>query len=387
MKKILKITFYLSFVLAIGLFNSCEETDDYDYNSINPVVQGIVGPTTVRGGTTFEYRAVGRGGSTYDFSSTGAITNLSTVTDKVNSVSVDFAESFDDAEAVLSVVETTMGGKNSPAYEIPITVTALDINLTGNNDLSVIEDTPIEVTYTVDFLYPGASYSWSFTGEDAEVVGENTGSSLVVKYNYPTESIQTAAIAVQVTTRNGNVLNDDMDITFKQFCPLVIEELIGSWESDIALDEGACPQTAEITEVDAETNTIYMTGFADFLVNCSWGESWVDGDGTVAAMLHEPEGLVTIPLQWIGQSNYPDNYWVQGELVDEDMDHHGTYDFCGPVIKVKFNIAYGSEKGEDGLPVDPDALTWVFADPVESTFTLSTDTKNFNFKSFIVNSK
>lgn len=384
--KIKNIYLFSVLLLAFSItFSGCEESDDYDYNAIEPIVQGVAGPNEVRGGTTISYRAIGRGGSTYAFSYEGAIESLTPVEGEVFGVVVEYTESVDTTTAVLSVVETTLGGKQSPAYNLSVTVTPLNVNITGNDDLAVIEDTPIERSYSVDFLYPSASYAWSVAGDDVEIIGDANGSSVVLKYDYPTEPIQDVVLSVQVTTRKGNVITDEMDIIVKQFCPLVIEELLGEMVGSVALGEGACPQTAEITEVDEETNTIHMTGFADFLVGCLWGENWVEGDGTVKVMLHEPEGLVTIPLQWIGQSDFPDNYWVRGEVIEEDAEHHGVYDFCGPVITVSFNIAYGGEVDEDGLPVDEDDLTWVFnpeAPPV-STFTFASDDKGNSFLQLI----
>ncbi|MBW6499399.1 MAG: hypothetical protein K0B09_13495 [Bacteroidales bacterium] len=354
------------------LFYGCSE-DEYDFNAIEPIVQGMVGPLEVRGGELITYRAVGRGGSTYAFTKTGAIEQLNPLPDEVHKIIADFDESFEDQEATLSVVETTMGGISSPPYQIDISVKKLDIIIVGTEELSVIEDQPVERTYTVDFKYPSATYVWTVVGEDVEIVGGTNGDTLKVKFLYPSESLQIVDISVEITTRKNNKISDDIEVTVLQFCPLVIEELIGNWSSNVSLGDGECPQTAVVSEVDAENLFVYMTGLGDFLVNCWWGESWAEGDGTVKIELHEPDGLITVPLQWIGLSDYPDNYWVKGFAFEEGVSYHGVYNFCGPTITISFNLAYGSEVGEDGLPLDEDDLVWIFTNPVTSTFTMAPD--------------
>ncbi|MFN3555808.1 MAG: hypothetical protein ACK4VN_07585 [Bacteroidales bacterium] len=374
--KIKNIFLFSALLLAFSLaFTACEESDDYDYNAIEPIVQGINGPAAVRGGTTIAYRAIGRGGSTFNFTSEGAVESITPIEGEPYGIMVEYKESFDDATAVISVVETTQGGKASPKLSLEIAVAKLAVNITGDSELAVIEGQPVTKTYALDFLYPGATYAWTLEGDNVSIEGPANGTSVVVKFDYPEESEQNVKVKVEVTTRKGNKILDDHAVKVLQFCPLVIEEMIADWVGSVSLAGGDCPQEATVASVDAATNTIHMTGFADFLVVCNWGEDWIDGDGTVKVKLQEPAGLVTIPLQWIGESNYPDHYWVRGVAFAEGAAHHGVYNFCGPIITVKFNVAYGGEPDENGLPVDADDLVWIFATPPTSTFTLATDAK------------
>ncbi len=110
---------YISFFLALGLIvSACEKTDiqkaneAYDFNSIVPVVQGVVGPTSVSQ-TFSETYSVNyfRGGSTWSWEVTGA--TITATSDDTRSVTVSFP---DDGTAVLAVTETTEGGKTSETF-------------------------------------------------------------------------------------------------------------------------------------------------------------------------------------------------------------------------------------------------------------------------------
>ena len=352
----------------IVLFSSCEEKDDYDYDAIEPVVQGIVGPVTVRGSQIFDYRTHGRGGSTYEFVTTGAIDSFTPIDGEAYGITVDFKESFDDADATITVTETTMGGKVSEPYTINIAVTKLRIAISGNNDISVQPEQVVKQEYVPDFLnYPGATYEWKVTGAWASIVSGANEAKLVVDYIYPDTPLDSIMIELTVTTRRGSIIKDELKVYVKQFCPLVIEEMAGVWQSTTTLD-GANFQMANATVNEDHEYGLNLTGFLDFLVVDWWGENWVEGDGTAVVSFNEPDGTLNFPLQWIGQSDYPDNYWVRGILVD-DAAYPGTYDFCVPSFRISWQAYYGGEVGPDGLPVDEDALTQIFTNTVTGTFT------------------
>lgn len=375
---ILLLTFTIS-------FSACEEDDDYDYDAIEPKVQGIVGPTGVLGGFTHQYLAVVRGGSTYEFTSTGAIASITTL-DEPHAVSVSFEESYHPESAQLTVVETTYGGIVSEPYTIDIIVDSLHLDLLGDTVVNVIEEAPPERTFTVEPKYPGATYSWSIDGDYLSIVGDNNSDAITVEFAFPPEEGELATIFVEVTTAGGNDLDSQLEVDIQQFCPIEIESMLGDWDGSIALAEGDCPQSMTITEYDDEEFeegagiiAYEVEGFADFLVSCFYGENWVEpeeGDGFFNIFLHEPDSEITIPLQHIGASDFPDQWWVKGIAFVEDADYHGVYNFCEPVITIKFDLAYGGEVGEDGLPVDEDELAWTWGEEgVTSTFTLSTDDK------------
>jgi hypothetical protein len=227
-------------VMLLGMivvFSSCEEKDDYDYNAIEPVVQGIDGPLTVRGSQIFDYRVYGRGGSTYEFVTTGAIDSFTPIEGEPYGITVDFKESFDDADAKITVTETTMGGKVSEPYTIDIAVTKLRIAITGNNDISVQPEQVVTQEYVPDFLnYPGATYEWIVTGDWASISAGANEAKLVVDYIYPDTPLDSIMIELNVTTRRGNVIKNELKVYVKQFCPLVIEEMVGVWQSTVTLD-------------------------------------------------------------------------------------------------------------------------------------------------------
>jgi hypothetical protein len=357
-------------VMLLGMmimFSSCEEKDDYDYNSIEPEVQGIVGPEEVRGSQIFDYRAYGRGGSTYEFVTTGAIDSFTPIEGEAYGISVDFEESYDDATAEITVVETTMGGKVSEPYVIDILITKLRIGITGNEEVSVQPEQVVQEEYVPDFLnYPGATYEWTVTGDWASISSGGNEAKVVVDYIYPDVPLDSIFIELNVTTRRNNVITQEMMVYVKQFCPLIVEDMEGEWISTVTLD-GENFQMASATVNEDHEYGLNLTGFLDFLVVDAWGENWVEGDGTVVISFNEPDGTVNLPLQWIGQSDYPDNYWVEGIL--EGAEFPGSYDFCVPRFTVSWQAYYGGEVGEDGLPVDPDALTAIFTTTVTGTFT------------------
>ncbi len=379
------IILYLS-ALLLGMaiiFSGCEETDDYDYDAIEPAVQGVTGDTQIRGGTEGMYRARGRAGSTYDFSSTGAISSITPVADTPDGVVVAFDESHNDETATLTVVETTMGGVSSEPYSIDISVFALNVGITGETELSVIEGSPVEREFSVDFKYPGASYSWSVDGDIASVVGAASSDILVVSFDYPNESVDTVQIDVTVTTVAGNDIEASLHVAVLQFCPLEIGDMLGNWVTETMV--GDCPVTAVVSAVNEADTTITMTEMLDFYTICTWGDAWDEENGLVIH-LNEPEGTIHIPEQFYGYSSYPESFWVRGVPLTDDDDFHGVYNFCGPTMTIRVEIiAYWAGSIDDGVPVDGDgnpvdpADLWedfgMFPEPITLTYTLDDDAK------------
>ncbi len=259
MKKILKITFYLSFVLAIGLFNGCEETDDYDYNSITPKVLGLNGPEAVaaHGLAEFPYTfsaSYHRGGSTLEWSATTAsgvgevaITTEDVATFKGKIAKVVFPQRSTADVATITVTETTMGGVTSAPY-----------------------------TY---------------------------------------------------------------EVTLDPFCPYPMADFVGNYT-------GTSTSHAETvtTELTANLNELRVYELANF-VQASWGENWVEGDGS-CVMEFSCGDVVTIAKQFIGDSDYPDTYLIEGS---------GTVDVDAKTITLVYEVFYtgGSVPGiETTLTLD-----------------------------------
>ncbi len=386
MKNLSKILISLLMGVLV-FFSACEDDNDYDYDAIEPIVQGIVGPTEVKGGTQATYMARGRAGSEYDFSSHGAIRSITPMEDVPYGVVIDFDESFDDEDAILAVVETTIGGVASEEYKLAITVAKLHVEITGAESIAVVEDNPVERTYSVDFKYPNASYNWSITGDDVSIVGDANDDQLVVLFDYPEEDVQYVQIDVVVTTANGNDIEATLEVEVLQFCPLIIDEMIGNWVTESAV--GDCPITAVVTEVDEEEVTITMHEVLDFYTICTWGDSWEVENG-LKLYLNEPEGTIHIPEQFYGYSDYPESFWIRGVPLSEDEEHHGEYNFCVPTMTIRIEIiAYWDGGIEDGVPVDPDGNPvdpddlWdtfgMFADPITLTYTLEADEEKGTF--------
>lgn len=105
------------------VFGACEDENDYDFDAIDPIIMSISGPNLVaaHGLTDFPstFRVPHRGGSTFDWSVTTASGRGATVIldDEYESVAyITFDQSSVADVATITVVETTMGGKTSPAF-------------------------------------------------------------------------------------------------------------------------------------------------------------------------------------------------------------------------------------------------------------------------------
>ena len=147
-----------------------------------------------------------------------------------------------------------------------------------------------------------------------------------------------------------------------------IQDFAGEWVSDATLGGGF--QTATATVNPDLINGLNLTGFLDFLVTDYWYEHWVDGDGTLVITLNYPNNTINLPFQWIGQSDYPDHYWVEG-VITSGNTHPGTYNLEGPVFTLTWQAYLGGELNPDtGLPYDMWELMQIFINPVTSNFTL-----------------
>lgn len=147
-------------VMLIGIlfvFSACEEKDDYDFSAIEPIIASITGPDEVAAhGLLTElpirYHVPHRGGSSFAWEVIGHGATI-VIDEKFSSIAdITFAQSSDTTAATISVVETTMGGIESPAFlrEIlltpfcPIDMDALAgewVGTSGAND-SILFATP-----------------------------------------------------------------------------------------------------------------------------------------------------------------------------------------------------------------------------------------------------
>lgn len=144
MKK--NIFYSLGVLLAFALvFTSCDKEDDYDFNNYTPVIiGGITGPDLgfASGLAPLTYSVTPRGGSTFSWSVTGIDAEI--VQDAVypSIAYITFAQSNENVEAVITVVETAQSGISSE----PVTYT-----------VELLKFNPIEIT----------GFNGSWTGVDA----------------------------------------------------------------------------------------------------------------------------------------------------------------------------------------------------------------------------
>ena len=228
--------------MLIGMsvvFVGCEETSDYDFNAIEPIVGPIVGAGEVaaHGLTDFPttYSVPHRGGSTFAWSvAVPGGGNSTIVLDQTYSsiAYITFPQSSVLTSATISVVETTMGGKTSPARTRQIVLTP--------------------------------------------------------------------------------------------FCPYDMDALVGNWTGSSGAN--ANPVVATRT---ANLNELRLRGLAGF-IQSSWGENWVSGDGS-AVIEFICGDLIKIDRQQIGQTDYPDTYFLDGT---------GTYNPTTRAITLTYVVYY-----------------------------------------------
>lgn len=137
--------------LALFLMSGCTETrfdkaESYDFNAIDPIISGLSGPAefAASGLAAARYTVHQRTGSTYAWTVTGGdVLSISPVPGYPGYVDILYAQSSVDVDGVVvSVTETTSGGKTSPAVTMntdlkafcPLTVADFVGTWTGTED-------------------------------------------------------------------------------------------------------------------------------------------------------------------------------------------------------------------------------------------------------------
>jgi hypothetical protein len=344
--------------VLIGLvvaFSACEEKDDYNYNGIDPIIGSISGPAAVRGGIFQVYRATARGGSSYTFTAkTGnAIEGFALVDGQPFARTVDFKESLTETFIdTIVVVETTAGGKVSPAKELRVVASPLSVAVTGDADAVILQGVTVTKTYTVNFQYPNATYEWSIAGSDAVIASGAGTASITVDFTFPDEPAVINTISVVVTTRRGNVLNASKAVSVQQFCPLAngLADLVGSWSGIDALTIYTTGASQVVTTL--VDNKLMITGLGYEWMMDFWGEVIVAG-GTVELVLNA-DGTVVIANQYYMSTTYngaaQDDYTIAGT---GRMDNCGDY----PTLDIVYEMNnYGDDWG-----------AWCYANGYSST--------------------
>lgn len=126
MKK--SIFFTILLLAVVSMFNSCTTPpieaaqEAYDYDAIVPKIFGITGPTqtAASGLAPVQYSITSRGGSTTTWTVSGHGATINPVEGNAFAADVLYAQSDVDVDAVVSCVETTMGGVSSEPFSIEV---------------------------------------------------------------------------------------------------------------------------------------------------------------------------------------------------------------------------------------------------------------------------
>ena len=178
----------------------------------------------------------------------------------------------------------------------------------------------------------GSSYNWSANNEDLVV-------SIKKDPDYPNHAIITFSelhdtseinITVKETTSGGKTASATDSVELLPFCPYPINEYTGNWLSTdtINVAKEVAAQTAE------NPNQLKVYGLADFITS-RWGETWINGDGSCIIELCCND-KVEIERQWLGDTDYPDTYEIQG---------NGTVDTEAKTISLTYDIFYADGIG------------------------------------------
>jgi hypothetical protein len=102
----------ISLCCLVLILSNCGNKDKYDWSNVDPGKQSITGIDTIRGNdvTTYDYYAIPRGGSTFDWSSSFDSLTITIDTPYMSHVK---AKTTKDTSIMLYVKETTWGGKTS----------------------------------------------------------------------------------------------------------------------------------------------------------------------------------------------------------------------------------------------------------------------------------
>ena len=155
----------------------------------------------------------------------------------------------------------------------------------------------------------GSSWAWTVTTltgtGTAEITLEENGR--IAKINFPQRSAaDVATISVIETTLGGvSSVAQTLEVDLEAFCPYLWADYAGNYTGTSGSHSDPVVFTAT-----SDLNHFKVEGLADFVYS-SWGESWTSGDGSCVASF-SCGNVFTILNQWIGDSDYPDVYLIDG---------------------------------------------------------------------------
>ncbi len=180
--------------------------------------------------------------------------------------------------------------------------------------------------YDYSVIYRGGStYNWTVDNYDAAIEKNNKyPNQATVVYEQSLDSA-IAYLTVKETTEGGKKTSVTDTIQILPFCPYPMDEYTGNYLSADTINV-ADTVIADTTEVP---NQLRVYGLADF-VTTRWGETWTSGDGSCVIDFCCNEE-VEIERQWIGNTNYPDTYEIEGI---------GTIDTTNKTITLNYYVLY-----------------------------------------------
>ena len=210
---------------------------------------------------------------------------------------------------------TAIGGEEN-VFPLEVGVTTADASKTYTIEIDTDASTGIEGTH--------------FTLDSKEVSiasGEYVGTANITPIF---EALPDDGISITFNLVN---LADTADFTIRthtmvigKFC--AVEDFSGNYTGT----HGAHASTVVI-ESTGIANEYRVYGLAEFVPR-DWGENWIAGDGS-SVMSFKCANVASIPDQWIGDTDYPDTYFI--------YDATGAYDEDANTLSLTYSITYAGE--------------------------------------------
>jgi hypothetical protein len=178
----------------------------------------------------------------------------------------------------------------------------------------------------------GSEYEWSVNNDELIVDIEKNSeypNQAAITYTELHDSSK-IKITVKETTSGNKTASVTDTIQLLPFCPYETLAYKGNWTSSNTEDV-ADTVYADTTQ---NPNQLRVYGLADF-VTSRWGETWINGDGSCIVKLCCKEEI-EIERQWIGDSDYPDTYEIQGT---------GTVDTTTKTMYLNYDVFYAGGSG------------------------------------------
>lgn len=198
------------------------------------------------------------------------------------------------------------------------------LEIQGPAEVAASGLTEFPITYKVPHR-GGSSYNWVIGGHGGTFVQDATYPNIARVTFSQSSELTDATITVTETTMGG-ITSDPFSrtIILTPFCPYDMDALAGEWSGT----SGSNDPILYLTTTE-NLNELKIKGLAGF-INFSWGENWTSGDGS-AIMEFSCGEVITIVRQKIGETDYPDEYFIEGT---------GTYDVENTTLTIQYQVFY-----------------------------------------------